>query len=143
EACLRFSAKTKMIYYKAVLQQKKVFEAIYAFMNQKRIEVEATPLPAAKKTIFQSCNKKISQLTLHANQFQKDRMCYPVNNAYFLRIAPYALHYFEIQNSMNGGIDMDKGTAKMLAIAGIALQPQLTIPKDNLHWSWSAADTLK
>jgi len=110
QSCIRFAQKTKMLDMKKVLKQKMIFENIYALLNKKRNEVDKTTINK-KQNIFNNCSSKIHSLLRHANQFQKDRMGYEVNNAYFLRVEAYAVHYFEMKTQLGDNMHIDKVTA--------------------------------
>lgn len=110
QACIRFAQKTKMLDMKKVLKQKMIFENAYALLNKKRIEIDKTTINK-KQNIFNNCSSKIHSLIRNANQFQKDRMGYEVNNAYFLRVEAYAIHYFEMKEQLGDNLDINKVTA--------------------------------
>jgi hypothetical protein len=95
-ACVRFAEKTKMFDYHAAVKQQEIFERAYAFLNKERAMLD-TMQPQGKPSLYKSCTDIIQSLTADGNQFQKDRLNYEVNNAYFLRIADYALNYFKIK----------------------------------------------
>jgi predicted SprT family Zn-dependent metalloprotease len=95
-ACVKFAEKTKMIDIHAAEKQRDIFERSYAFLNKERTMLD-TMQQRNKPELYKTCTNTISVLTADANQFQKDRLNYEVNNAYFLRIADYALNYFRIK----------------------------------------------
>lgn len=99
KGCIEFALKTKMISLKAVKKQQHIFESIYSLINQERKIIDGMSA-TARLPVFKYCTAKIEGLTKKANQFQKDRMCYPVNNAYFLRVHDYSEHYFELKNML-------------------------------------------
>ncbi len=106
QACLQFARHSGLVDTAAVLKQQRIFENVYYYMNQQRSGVEKAT-PKQKKKLQRSCNKRLKQLTLGANAFQIDRLLYPVNNAYFLRLDAYAVHYFEVKQLYAGTQDME------------------------------------
>jgi hypothetical protein len=103
-ACVRFAEKTKLLRMKKVLQQKQIFESFYTLMKHARAEIENTPA-AGHAGIMHACNTQILKLAKHGNQFVKDRLLYPVNHAYFLRVESYSLNYFIMYNLLGNTID--------------------------------------
>ena len=111
-ACLRFAIKTKLLDPEGVKRQTRIFETIYRYLNKERKIVDDQPADKNGQ-IFKTCTFKIAKWTEDANQFQKDRMNYEVNNAYFLRIDNYATHYFEIKKMLDRKLDVDSVIDKL------------------------------
>ena len=82
------------------LKQKEIFEKTFAFVNKERTKLNSMKL-AKQNKFFKSCTAQMKKMVRDGNQFQKDRMIYEINNAYFLRMEPYATHYFEVQNMLS------------------------------------------
>jgi hypothetical protein len=136
-ACRLFAEKTHMLDIRAVAKQQKIFEAAYAFLNEKRKVLERIE-PGQKAKVFRRCDKEIKMLVKHANQFQKDRMSYEVSNAYFLRVEAYALHYFEMKEQLESGKDLDKIAADMQRPhqPDLPEPPSLQIDSASSHFQW-------
>lgn len=107
-AIVTFTEKTMRLDMARVLHQKNALEMAYAFLNTKRVELDKAK--SNRQKIFDVCNAKIKALVSNANRFLIDRMSYPVNNAYFIRVQPYAIHYFEMYEGLGDGIDIAKAT---------------------------------
>jgi len=113
KACLTFAQNTKLISMDDVSKQQNVFEKLYAFLNKQKSIIEKGN-KEKREYIFRSSTNKVKTTTLKANQFQKDRMNYEVNNAYFVRIIPYALHYFEVKEMLGEKIELNKAIDTIL-----------------------------
>ena len=112
-ACLAFAQKTKLLNMEDVLKQQHIFEKIYNFLNQQKTAIESAEAKK-RKALFKSSTSKIKLATRKANQFQKDRMNYKVNNAYFVRIIPYTLHYFQVKNMLGEKIELNNAIETIL-----------------------------
>ena len=112
-ACLAFAQKTKLIGMDDVLKQQGIFEKLYAFLNKQKTVVEKVN-KEKQESVFRSSTAKVKATTRKANQFQKDRMNYEVNNAYFVRIIPYTLHYFEVKDMLGEKIELNKAIEAIL-----------------------------
>lgn len=95
--CAALARKGILLEEKAVAKQQRVLERCYALLNKKRVKLDSTDNDFR---ILKRSNKRIDRLTLNGNQFQQDRLRYVVNNAYFLRVADYSLHYFELKEKL-------------------------------------------
>lgn len=104
-ACVRFARQTHLLDTAAAIRQRDIFERAYVFMNRQRQLLDCQP-PRAKERIYVRCTATLPRITAGGNQFQKDRMNYPVNNAYFLRMQDYASHYFIIRRLVGGRFDL-------------------------------------
>lgn len=100
KACVTMAKKLKLFDLKATIRQKKIFEKAFAYLNTQRERLDSSGITAQAK-IFKQSTSRIKSLVCNGNQFQKDRMIYEVNNAYFLRIGDYATHYFEVKQMLN------------------------------------------
>ncbi len=98
-AAIAFAEQTGLLNKQALIKQQQVFEEAYRLVNNIRFFVDDAA-PAEKPGLFQKCSQTLASLTANANQFQKDRLLYPVNHAYFLRMECYAEHYFEMQEML-------------------------------------------
>jgi predicted aminopeptidase len=121
-ACMRFAERTKLLPMKKVLQQQKIFERFYTLMKNARAEIEKTPAAGHAK-IMQACHTKILKLAKHGNQFVKDRLLYPVNHAYFLRVEPYSLNYFMMYNLLGTNIDFKRAENIIQQLTTLKLIP--------------------
>ncbi len=98
-AAMVFAEQSGLLSKDALLHQQQIFENAYRMINNSRFFVnDATA--AEKPALFKKCEQNLSSLTANANQFQKDRLLYPVNHAFFLRMECYAEHYFEMQDML-------------------------------------------
>jgi predicted aminopeptidase len=113
KACLAFAQKTNLLNIKDALKQQRIFEKLYAFLNKQKFVIEKEGIKQQEK-VFNSSTSKIKSTTRKANQFQKDRMIYEVNNAYFVRIIPYTLHYFEVKDMLEEKIELNKEIKEIL-----------------------------
>ncbi len=113
KASLLFAQKTKLLNTRDVLKQQCIFEKLYTFLNKQKTLIEKVN-KEKRESVFRSSTSKIKATTRKANQFQKDRMNYEVNNAYFVRIIPYTLHYFEVKNMLGEKIELTKAIEAIL-----------------------------
>ena len=104
-ACVEMAKKPKLLRPEAAFNQQKLFEEAYAFVNRQRKKLDAAS-NGAKPGIFKTTTLHIAELMQTGNQFQKDRMIYEVNNAYFLRNQSYATHYFEVKRMIKNGMSL-------------------------------------
>ena len=102
KACMEMAEKLHILNLKAAADQKQIFENTYAYLNRQRAKLDSSGVRGQTK-IFMETTARIKQLVQQGNQFQKDRMIYSVNNAYFLRIESYAAHYFEVKKMLYSG----------------------------------------
>lgn len=105
-ACVAMAKTLKLLASKAAISQKKIFERVYVYINSqdKKLVPADTVMQAL---IFSKTTSHIKTMVRNGNQFQKDRMIYPVNNAYFLRNRSYTTHYFELLQMLNGQLSMN------------------------------------
>ena len=101
KVCIEMAEK-HLINLKAAVSQKQIFENTYAYLNHQRAKLDSAGVKGQAK-IFKETTARIKLLVQRGNQFQKDRMIYEVNNAYFLRIESYAAHYFEVKKMLYSG----------------------------------------
>ncbi|MBS1616938.1 MAG: aminopeptidase [Bacteroidetes bacterium] len=121
-ACVRFARHTHLLDTTAACIQQDVFEKAYQYINAQRKILDRKSI-AARRKIYIRCTTIIQQIAQPGNQFQKDRMNYPVNNAYFLRMQDYASHYFTIRQMIGYSFDLSR------AIAAIRAMPQAAVSK--------------
>ncbi len=95
--CAALARKGILLEEKPVALQERVLERCYALLNKMRAKLDATDNDAE---ILKRTDRRIDVLTRDGNQFQQDRLRYEVNNAYFLRVADYSLHYFELKEKL-------------------------------------------
>jgi len=129
-AAIKFAANTGMLAMPAVMQQKEVIENAYRFLNTKRVELDRLR-GRRPRNIFKISSRKMTGLLLHANQFLCDRMRYPVNNAYFIRVQPYAIHYFEMYEGLGDAIDISKATTGLPGTEPAKGEKELKLKPDN------------
>ncbi|HLP52357.1 MAG TPA: hypothetical protein VK154_15825 [Chitinophagales bacterium] len=134
-ASVKFAEKTGRLNLAKVFQQKNVIEKAYAFLNTKRVELDKKQMDKQEK-IFKTCDAKIKSLTNNANRFLKDRLTYPVNNAYFIRVQSYAIHYFEMYEGLGDGIDIAKATTGLPGAENRKQQKELKLAPDNQNPSY-------
>lgn len=95
--CAALARKGILLEEKSVAIQERVLERCYTLLNKMRVKIDSTDKDAR---VLQRTDKRINVLTRNGNQFQQDRLRYEVNNAYFLRVADYTLHYFEMKEKL-------------------------------------------
>lgn len=127
-ASVKFTEKTGRLNLAKVFQQKNVIEMAYAFLNANRAELDR--IKTRRQKIFNTCSAKLKRLTKDANQFVKDRMTYPVNSAYFIRVQSYAIHYFEMYEGLGDGIDIAKATTGLPGAKPENEEKELKLPSD-------------
>lgn len=129
-ATVQFAAKTGRLAMPAVMQQKEVIEGAYKFLNAKRAELDR--LRGRKPgNIFKISSRKINRLLLRANPFLCDRMRYPVNNAYFIRVQLYAIHYFEMYEGLGDDINIAQATTGLPGAEPVKGEKELKLKPDN------------
>ncbi len=111
-ACVRFARYTHLLDTTATCRQRDVFEKAYQYVNAQRKILDRKSV-AARRKIYIRCTTVIPQITQPGNQFQKDRMNYPVNNAYFLRMQDYASHYFTIRQMIGDNFELHRMIAQI------------------------------
>jgi len=78
-----------------VKKQSKVNEDLYRCFNKCILKINN----GSKKVdaLHTKCNKQVQKILQNADQFQKERFDYKVNNAYLLKNMNYCLNYFLLQ----------------------------------------------
>ncbi len=111
-AITQFNQKTSLLNAKAVSQQTANWDNCYHEINTTRQLLEKSNFTDPE--LYTKSSARINEFVKNANQFQKDRMLYEVNNAYFLRNDAYATHYFEVSSWLNETGDVNKVIEKIL-----------------------------
>jgi predicted aminopeptidase len=136
-AAVQFAAKTGRLAMPEVVKQKNTLEEAYRFLNAKRVELDKLRATKNKK-VFDGCQTKIKRLLKEANPFLRDRMIYPVNNAYFIRVQPYAIHYFEMYDGLGESIDITNATTGLPGAEQLKPQNEIKLlpDKGNPVYDW-------
>lgn len=136
-AILQFAAKTGRLAMPEVVKQKNALEEAYRFLNSKRDVLDRTG-PTNRQKVFDDCNLKIKWLLKEANPFLRDRMNYPVTNAYFIRVQPYAIHYFEMYDGLGESIDISAATTGLPGAEQLKKQNEIKLlpDKGNPVYDW-------
>jgi hypothetical protein len=137
-AIVQFAKKTGRLAMPKVIAQKDIIEEAYRFLNSKRELLDRIG-PTNRQKVFDDCKLKIKWLLKEANQFITDRMNYPVNNAYFIRVQPYAIHYFEMYEGLGDGIDISTATTGLPGAEPTKGEKELKLKSNsdnNLLFDW-------
>lgn len=137
-AILQFAAKTGRLAMPEVVKQKNALEEAYRFLNAKRVELDKLRITNKRQKVFEGCQMKIKRLLKEANPFLRDRMIYSVNNAYFIRVQPYAIHYFEMYDGLGESIDISAATTGLPGAEQLKKQNEIKLlpDKGNPVYDW-------
>ncbi|MFN8287553.1 MAG: hypothetical protein U0V74_12400 [Chitinophagales bacterium] len=106
-AAMVFAEQSGLLNKDSLAHQQKVFEEAYHIVNNARFFLnDATP--AEKPALFQKCEQNLKAISEGANPFVQERLLYPINHAYFLRMECYAEHYFEMKEMLTDELRLIK-----------------------------------